>query len=131
MAVSAVIFSLMHIGNPNVSAIGLTNIVLVGILFSYMFIKSGSIWMPIGYHITWNYFQGDVFGFQVSGLKQVGIYKTTILNDNIINGGAFGPEGGIATTVVIIMGLLFVEWYYKNSEFEFLPKNINKTDESI
>jgi membrane protease YdiL (CAAX protease family) len=125
MIVSAVIFSLLHISNPNVSLIGLINIVLVGILFSYMYVKSGGIWMPIGYHITWNYFQGNIFGFQVSGLEQVGIYKTKVLSGNIINGGAFGPEGGIATTVVIMMGILFVAWYYRNSDYEFLPKKVS------
>lgn len=107
--VSSIIFSLLHSGNPNVSLIAYLNIFLVGVLFAYMYIKSGNIWMSIGYHITWNYFQGNIFGFQVSGLESQGIYQTNILSQNILNGGDFGPEGGLIVTVVIILGLLFTK----------------------
>ena len=65
---SALIFSIAHGLNPNVSILGLVNIALVGILFAYMFYATNSLWLPIGYHITWNFFQGNVFGFAVSGM---------------------------------------------------------------
>ena len=72
--ISAVVFSLAHGMNPNVGIFGLVNIALVGILFAYMFDATKSLWLPIGYHITWNYFQGNVFGFAVSGTTAHGMY---------------------------------------------------------
>lgn len=123
--VSSTIFSLIHSGNPNINLIAYINIFLVGLLFAYMYIKSGIIWMPIGYHITWNYFQGNIFGFQVSGISQKGVYQTNILSENILNGGNFGPEGGLIVTAIIILGLLFTKWYYRNNKYEFLLEEKN------
>lgn len=111
--VSSLIFSLMHGMNPNVSIIGLLNIFLIAILFAYMFIKTKNIWIPIGYHITWNFFQGNIFGFPVSGLEQNGLYKISLTSANIWNGGDFGAEGGLVTTAIIILGLLAVHYYVK------------------
>lgn len=106
--ISSVIFSAMHLLNPNVKILGLINIILVGILFGYMYIKTNNLWMSIGYHITWNYFQGVVYGFHVSGLNIKGIFDCNVLKDNILTGGSFGPEAGILTTIVVIIGLLII-----------------------
>jgi uncharacterized protein len=94
--------------NPNLRVLGLVNIVLVGILFGYMYLKTNNLWMPIGYHITWNYFQGDIFGFSVSGLNQKGLYNISTFRDNLLTGGNFGPEAGVLATVVIILGMLLI-----------------------
>lgn len=118
--VSSVVFSFLHSLNPEVTMIGFANIFLVGILFAYLFIKSGNLWMPIGYHITWNYFQGDIYGLSVSGMQRKGIYQTQVISENLINGGKFGPEAGLITTLVILAGLVAVWLLYRNrvkSEF--------------
>lgn len=112
LIVSSLIFSLLHGSNPNVTILGLCNIFLVGLLFGYMFLRSGNIWLPIGYHITWNYFQGYIWGFQVSGTDSIGLYQISVVNENIINGGAFGPEGGLSVTAIIIIGFFIVHEYY-------------------
>jgi membrane protease YdiL (CAAX protease family) len=96
------------------------NIVLAGLLFAYMYIKSGSIWMSIGYHITWHFLQGCVYGFPVSGTGGQGIISTQYARDTILNGGAFGPVGGLLVTAVIILGFVFVKWYYRDSLFQFM-----------
>ena len=108
VVISACIFSSLHFFNPNVKPLGLINIILVGVLFGYMYVKSGNLWMPIGYHITWNYFQGSVYGLNVSGFDVEGIFHSYVLKNNILTGGAFGPEAGILTTIVIIIGFLIV-----------------------
>ncbi|GKV70135.1 hypothetical protein NCCP2716_26330 [Sporosarcina sp. NCCP-2716] len=110
--VSAVVFSLAHGLNPNVSWLGLLNIVFVGVLFAYMFLETDSLWLPIGYHMTWNYFQGNVFGFAVSGTTPNGIYNVSIESGNAwLTGGAFGLEGGLAATVLILAGFA-ATWVY-------------------
>ena len=112
--VSAIIFSLVHGANPNVSIPGLINILLVGLLFAYMFDATKSLWMPIGYHITWNYFQGNVFGFAVSGTTPHGIYQVDISKGNdLLTGGTFGLEGGILATLMILVGFVLTNVYAK------------------
>ncbi len=69
--------------------------------------------MCIGYHITWNYFQGDIFGFLVSGNVTDSIYTIRTINSNIINGGSFGPEGGIVVTALLIVTILIT--------YKFIP----------
>jgi membrane protease YdiL (CAAX protease family) len=118
--VSALIFSLLHVGNSNVKIFGLVNIFLVGVLFAYMVIKTNNIWMAIGYHITWNYFQGNIFGFPVSGMESNGLFGIEVLKDNLLTGGAFGPEAGILTTAVILIGLLVVSRYNGKHTYQTL-----------
>lgn len=118
--VSAAVFALMHAANPGVGPLPYINLALFGVFTAYIYIRSGNIWMCIGYHITWNYFQGYVFGFKVSGTDSQGMLTTVFPKDTILNGGAFGPEGGLFVTVVILLGILFVKLYYKNSQFDFM-----------
>lgn len=110
--VSALFFSFVHGTNPNVSVLGLINIALVGILFAYMFDVTNSLWLPIGYHITWNYFQGNVFGFAVSGTTPYGIYNVDVtIGNELLTGGSFGLEGGLLATLLIIFGFLATRYY--------------------
>lgn len=114
--VSALLFSIVHGTNPNVSILGLINIALVGILFAYMFDVTNSLWLPIGYHITWNYFQGNVFGFAVSGTTPYGIYHVkTSTGNELLTGGAFGLEGGLLATILIILGFIATSYYVKRT----------------
>ncbi|WP_231885737.1 CPBP family intramembrane glutamic endopeptidase [Sporosarcina psychrophila] len=112
---SALIFSIAHGANPNVSLLGLMNIALVGLLFAYMFDATKSLWLPIGYHITWNYFQGNVFGFAVSGTAPNGIYSVELAEGHDwLTGGAFGLEGGILATMLILVGFITTKLYSKS-----------------
>lgn len=123
--VSAVLFSLVHLSNPNVAALGLINIFFVGILFAYMFDKTGSLWLPIGYHITWNYFQGTVFGFPVSGLPPTGMYEMDVSSGStILTGGTFGLEGGLMATLVIALGFMVTHLYTKKRSRSHMKVNL-------
>lgn len=118
LGVSAVIFAAMHLGNSGISFLALINLFLVGVLFGYMFMKSGNVWMPIGFHITWNYFQGYVLGFQVSGNEVMGIYQLNNVGNSLFNGGTFGPEGGIIVTAILIITFFIVGAYYKDKNID-------------
>lgn len=112
----ALIFSLLHSLNPNVTFLGLTNIFLVGVLFAMMFYKRGSLWMPIGFHITWNFFQGNVFGLNVSGTDSYSIITNIIDGNILLTGGDFGAEGGLITTIVIFLLTMFFTFSRKKEE---------------
>ena len=114
--VSAVIFSLMHYGNNGFSLIPFLNIFLVGILFGFMYVKTKSIWLSTGFHITWNFFQGCIYGMPVSGITTPKLYEMTFVGNSILNGGTFGPEGGLIVTMVIILMLVSLIFLIKNKK---------------
>lgn len=123
LIISSIIFSAMHLANDGVGVLPLINIFLVGIVFGYMYMKSSNIWMPIGFHITWNYFQGYIWGFQVSGNEVNGMYKLESVSGSILNGGSFGPEGGLMVTVILLLAFAFVAWYYKDRNMDNFLNN--------
>ena len=114
--VSSVIFSLMHSGNPSMGWLSYLNLFLVGLLFAYMFVKSKNLWLSIGYHITWNYFEGPVLGFQVSGLDQSSMYTVKNVGSNMVTGGNFGPEAGIIVTLVVFLGFVYLWKFYRPAD---------------
>lgn len=59
-------------------------------------------------------FQGDVFGFLVSGNNTDSIYKIKVLSSNMINGGNFGPEGGLVVTILLVSSILLVNKFIPN-----------------
>ncbi len=107
IGVASGIFALMHGFNSGICVLGYINLFIAGVLFSYMVIKSKNLWFPIGYHITWNYFEGAIFGFKVSGINVKSIYTIKSLQDNVLTGGRFGPEGGLIVTIVLFLGLIY------------------------
>lgn len=113
IVISSVIFALMHSFNSGISLLAYVNLFLFGITMGYLFIKTKNIWMGIGYHITWNYFQGNIFGFLVSGNVTDSIYTVKTVTPNIINGSGFGPEGGLVVTILLIISIYSI--------YRFLP----------
>ncbi|WML34396.1 type II CAAX endopeptidase family protein [Clostridium sp. OS1-26] len=114
LIVSSLIFSLMHMGNPNIKPLALINIFLLGLLLGFLYLKSSNIWMPVGFHIAWNYVQGYIWGFQLSGGETQGLYQTQFLHESILNGGKFGPEGGLVVTLILILSFILAKIYFKN-----------------
>lgn len=113
--VSSLIFSAMHSLNPGMSLFSYINLFLFGLLTAYMTLKSENLWLAIGYHITWNYFQGNICGFLVSGQTTSSMYSLEIGSNSLINGGQFGPEGGIIVTFIILLNFLYLWKVYKPS----------------
>jgi membrane protease YdiL (CAAX protease family) len=111
---SSAFFSFLHLGNPNMSTLATVNIFLAGIMLSLPFILTGRLGFSIGLHIGWNYAQGGIFGWAVSGTQTKGnlIAIEQIASFDYINGGAFGPEGGVLGTVgialVVVASLVWV-----------------------
>ena len=107
VAVSAVLFGAGHVFNPSFSWLVVGNLVLGGVLIGYGAVTTKSLWWPIGFHLAWNFFEGSVFGFPVSGVTTgyVSLFITHVKAPSWLMGGSFGPEGGLAVTVVFLAGL--------------------------
>ncbi|MBP6673327.1 MAG: CPBP family intramembrane metalloprotease [Bacteroidetes bacterium] len=114
----SLLFAAAHVGNPNVSVFGIINVGLAGIWLSMAYFKTGALWLPIGMHISWNFFQGFVYSYPVSGTSspnsQIG--KAIVSGPEWITGGTFGPEGGILATVMLMLcSLMIYKWNWVNS----------------
>jgi len=117
IAAPAVIFGFLHLLNPNVTFISIFNIILIGLAFAYMFVKTGSLWMPIGFYIMWNFFQGNIYGIQVSGMDQTApLFRYTASGPDILTGGTFGAEGGLICTVIMLALLAYIHFVLKVKE---------------
>ena len=107
VTLNALLFSLLHIGNPGVSVTALVNVFLFGVFASLLTLRRGSIWMVAGLHSMWNFAQGNLFGSPVSGIDRLPSPITAEVSDGgwqtLINGGSFGPEGGLAVTAVLTL----------------------------
>lgn len=114
---SALIFALLHQDNPAFSISAFIGLFISGLFFCYAYYQRMNLWLPIGIHIGWNFFEGTVFGFQVSGLTDLPrlIYQST-KGINIVTGGAFGPEAGLILLPALLLGVLLIRLWAK-SEF--------------
>jgi len=102
-------FALAHATNPNVTPMSLGVIFLGGIFFSLCYLRSGSLWLPIGAHLAWNMALGKVLGLPVSGQDFGGsLLRTAVVGPDFITGGAFGPEGGAAAIAALAIGIALV-----------------------
>lgn len=111
---SSILFGLAHSLNPGFTWLIGLNLILAGLFLGYSYVVTGSLWFPIGWHLTWNYFQGYVFGLPVSGMN-LGMLSLLISKDQgpvWLTGGAFGPEGGLIATAALLAGFLFLWLFY-------------------
>jgi uncharacterized protein len=116
LLVSSVFFSLMHIFNDNFSWIGFLNIILAGILLGLPYIYTKSLWFPIALHFSWNFFQGIIFGFNVSGHVTYSLFSQTRATDTIWNGGKFGFEGSVLSLIFQLITIGGLWWYFNKEE---------------
>ncbi len=107
---SSVFFAVLHADNPNATPISTLNIILAGLMLGYGYVLSGELAIPIGLHITWNLFQGAVYGFPVSGFGSFGptLLATEQGGPELWTGGSFGPEGGLLVPAVMLLGMSLV-----------------------
>ncbi|MCG8653619.1 MAG: CPBP family intramembrane metalloprotease [Pirellulales bacterium] len=110
--ISSGLFAAFHLFNPGASIASSVSIFLAGVTFCVARLKTGSLAAPIGLHFSWNYFQGSVFGFSVSGNVFAGsLLQTTQSGPSFFTGGSFGPEAGLLGYAGFSLGLIvFFLW---------------------
>jgi membrane protease YdiL (CAAX protease family) len=107
---SSIFFGLLHYANPNATFVSTTNLLLIGIFFGVGYVVTGQLAIPLGLHLTWNFFQGNIFGFPVSGATNTNatLIAITQQGPDFWTGGAFGPEGGMLGVIAVLVGSLAV-----------------------
>jgi hypothetical protein len=128
--ISSTVFSLLHIGNEGIGALPLINLSLFGLFAALYSLYEEGILGICALHSAWNFFQGNIYGFLVSGQSPKGgsLIGVIASDKTLINGGEFGPEGGIIVTVVLsiaaaFMLILIIKKERKNTSEEVLNDN--------
>lgn len=108
--VSAVAFGALHALNPGVAPMAIFNIILFGIFASLCFIRTENIWLAGALHSAWNFSQGNIYGIKVSGLStDCSLFSAAMTEGkDLVHGGAFGLEGGLAVTIALAAGIAFL-----------------------
>lgn len=129
--INSLMFSLFHVGNASFNIIAFINIFLFGIFASVFMLKRGSIWAVGAIHAIWNFVQGNIFGFNVSGNPKFDtVWNATGNNFGaILSGGDFGPEGGLGVTVILMVAILLA-LILPTKKSEFVEEKKDDFDET-
>ena len=113
---SCLLYGLVHAANPNAGLLSTAIIVLFGYLRIYGLLSTGQLWLSIGMHTGWNFFQATVFGFAASGHVEE---WTLITHDELavswLSGGAFGPESSVLTIPVVLGALIIMRTWSRRA----------------
>jgi len=111
---SSAVFGVLHWGNPNAAWNSVVGIFLAGIFLAFAYTRTRKLWLSIGLHIGWNFFEGVVFGFTVSGLDIYKLVHHTVTGPELWTGGAFGPEAGLIIFPALFLGTVLVIFYTRS-----------------
>jgi uncharacterized protein len=122
MLVISMLFGFIHLGNPNRTVYSTMDTIFAGIWLSLAYFKTRSLWLPTGLHVGWNFFLGSFYGLPVSGIDWFS--KNSLLfavdtGPSWFTGGAYGPEGGISSTIALVLGIL---WLHKTGWLKVSPE---------
>jgi uncharacterized protein len=109
IAVTSLLFAMAHNSNPNATWISWANTYIAGVWFALAWLRTRSLWYPLGMHLTWNWLQGPIFGVEVSGLGSLARPSLLLENDRgplWLTGGDYGIEGGIACTAALLTAIV-------------------------
>ena len=117
LILSALLFGFVHITNDNATVWSSVAIAVeAGLLLGAAYKWAGNLWLPIGIHWAWNFFQGPIFGFAVSGNDTSSLIKPVIEGSEWLTGGTFGAEASIPAFVTgLIFTALFLYWNWKRN----------------
>lgn len=99
---SAALFAILHAFNPGFGLPALLGLFLAGLIFAQAYVVTRQLWLPIAFHLSWNYSEGPLFGFPVSGLPGEGLLTVIPTGPEVVTGGVFGPEAGL----ILIAGMV-------------------------
>ena len=114
---SCLIYGVIHYLNPNATVLSSMIIILFGFMRIFGYLTTGMLWLSMGMHIGWNFFQGPVCGFAASGHQKATLLELNILEPNWLSGGSFGPEGSLLIIPVVLLAIWAMKvWGDKSRE---------------
>ena len=131
IAGTALLFAAVHLQNPSANWISTTNTALAGVWFGLAYLKTRDLWFPLGIHLMWNWAQGSIFGIEVSGLKDFA--SATLLKEidrgpGWLTGENYGIEGGIASTLAIIIAIIAIHFLPIKADEEMIAMTSHQAE---
>ena len=114
LIISSIIFGGLHLANPNATWVSAAGIFFAGLFLAYGYVRTQQLWLSIGLHIGWNFFEGVVFGFPVSGLSIYPLIHVNVSGPEVWTGGAFGPEAGLIILPALALGAVLINFYTRS-----------------
>jgi uncharacterized protein len=118
---TSLLFATVHNANPSATTLSWVNTFIAGIWFAVAYLKTRDLWLAFGLHLAWNWTQGSIFGVEVSGLTE--IVKDPLMREADggpawITGGEYGIEGGIVTTIALLVStaVVYLLPFQKNAD---------------
>lgn len=112
IAITSALFGLAHFGNDGFTWLAMLNITLAGILFSIFILQKRNISWAIGIHFGWNFTQGTLLGYKVSGNNSPGILVAKPMGSVYLSGGSFGVESSVFCTVILLILIVYLLMRY-------------------
>jgi uncharacterized protein len=110
------LFGAAHLGNPNENVFGILQVVVVGMIFCLTIRRTGTLWLAVGFHTTWDWAQTFFYGTPDSGLLGVGrLFNSSSVGPKWITGGAAGPEGSVLAFIILLLFALLVHLRFPNA----------------
>jgi hypothetical protein len=113
LIISSVLFAAFHFTGPGIHTLAFLNLFLAGLLLGVNFLYTRNLWFSFFFHLSWNFFQGPILGFRVSGLVFPSLLQTETKGDLFITGGDFGLEGSILTTLTAFIAFFVIAWAFE------------------
>ena len=129
LAVSALLFALAHWQNPGMEGgtalMALINIALAGVLLGICVLRSGDLMVAIGVHVGWNWIQGSILGFGVSGTSDTRGWLEPAFGPapRWLTGGSFGLEASVLCAATVVVACLLMTRRSGASEVQDLDVN--------
>ena len=102
--VLSAVFGFSHLGNSGENWLGIFNASAGGLLFCLLLRRSGDLWMPIGFHASWDWTQTYFYGVPDSGHVLPGhLLAGNFFGSRWLTGGTVGPEGSVLLTLLVIL----------------------------
>ncbi len=116
VVLAAAVFASMHLSNPFATPLSFVGVFLAGLMLGYAYVRTRQLWLPLGLHIGWNFFEGVVFGFPVSGFATYRLIDSSNQVAAWLSGGDFGPEGGLILLPALALSTALVWLFTRRRE---------------
>ena len=127
LLISSLIFAMLHLLNPNMNPLSFVNLVLAGVMLGIVYLYTHNLWFPISLHLFWNWIQGPILGYEVSGTTIFSsLVDLSYPSYTMWNGGMFGFEGSVICTILMVAYILSVILYFRKKQSSMVNRTLNR-----
>jgi uncharacterized protein len=111
------LFALGHYFNANETPVGVLATGLFSLLFCLFLRRTGTLWIPVGFHAAWDWGQ-TFYGVPDSGmLPYHSVFHSTFSGPLWLTGGIVGPEASVLCPIALLVAGLIFSRFYRESRY--------------